>query len=181
MNRTQRRLARQTPRLSLSPSPCDRPLQRIVFDTNVLLSLYVFADSRFLPLRTQIEQRRWQALTDVDCLAEFRRVLSYPQFKLDAERQDRACADYLLHAEILSSMATAQHPLPRCQDRDDQKFLELARNGDADALITADRALLRLARHERLRNEFCIITPTAALQRQEVAAACAEDGDRRIA
>lgn len=171
MKRTQRRLARPQPLALSPPIPFDRPLQRIVFDTNVLLSLYVFADSRFLPLRTQIEQRRWQALTDVDCLAEFRRVLSYPQFKLDAGRQDRAYADYLLHVELLDSMVAAQHPLPRCQDRDDQKFLELARNGEADALITADRALLRLARHERLRNKFFIITPTAALQRQEIAAA----------
>ena len=179
MSRPRRRLALQAPKLPLSPPRLDRPLQRIVFDTNVLLSLYVFADSRFLPLRTHVEQGRWQALTDADCLAEFRRVLGYPQFKLDAERQDRAYADYLLHAEVVGSIAAARHPLPRCQDRDDQKFLELARNGNADALVTADRALLRLARHERLRNEFCIITPTAALQ--EAVAPGAGDMDRRIA
>jgi hypothetical protein len=32
--------------------------RRVVFDTNVLVSLYVFADSRFAPLRS--EDRKWR-------------------------------------------------------------------------------------------------------------------------
>ena len=53
--------------------------------------------------------------------------------------------------------------LPRCKDRDDQKFLELARDAGADWLVTADKALLRLARGGRLRGLFRILTPEAAL------------------
>jgi hypothetical protein len=56
--------------------------RRVVFDTNVLVSLYVFADSRFAPLRSKIESGAWLALTNDACFGEFRRVLAYPMFKL---------------------------------------------------------------------------------------------------
>jgi hypothetical protein len=36
----------------------------VVFDTNVLVSLYVFADSRFAPLRARIESGEWLAITN---------------------------------------------------------------------------------------------------------------------
>ena len=35
--------------------------------------------------------------------------------------------------------------LPRCRDRDDRKFLELASRGNAEVLVTGDAALLDLA------------------------------------
>ena len=47
---------------------------RVLFDTNVLLSLWVFADSRFAPLRACIDCGEWLALTDEHCLAEFKRA-----------------------------------------------------------------------------------------------------------
>jgi predicted nucleic acid-binding protein len=37
---------------------------RVVLDTNVLLSLFVFADSRYAPLRERLESGEWLALTD---------------------------------------------------------------------------------------------------------------------
>jgi uncharacterized protein len=53
--------------------------------------------------------------------------------------------------------------LPRCKDKDDQKFLELARDGGAHWLVTADKLLLRLRRGRRLENLFGILTPDEAL------------------
>jgi putative PIN family toxin of toxin-antitoxin system len=137
---------------------------RVVFDTNVLVSLYVFADSRFAPLRARTESGEWTALTNEACFGEFRRVLGYPLFALTGERQQAALAAYEAH--VTHHAAPAQHEpvaLPRCKDRDDQKFLELARDGGADWLVTADKALLRLARRDRLRGLFRILTPEAAL------------------
>jgi putative PIN family toxin of toxin-antitoxin system len=136
----------------------------VVFDTNVLVSLYVFADSRFAALRARIESGEWQALTNDSCFGEFRRVLGYPLFALTEDRQQAALAAYQAtathHAATMLSEAVA---LPRCKDRDDQKFLELARDAGADWLVTADKALLRLARRDRLRGLFRILTPEAAL------------------
>jgi putative PIN family toxin of toxin-antitoxin system len=140
------------------------PALRVVFDTNVLISLYVFADSRFAPMRAQIESGAWLALTNEACFGEFRRVLGYPLFALTNERQQAALAAYEAH--VTHHAAPAQPELvalPRCKDRDDQKFLELARDAGADWLVTADKALLRLARRDRLRGLFRILTPEAAL------------------
>lgn len=140
------------------------PALRVVFDTNVLLSLYVFADSRFAPLRARVESGEWLALTGAACLAEFRRVLGYPVFALDPSRQEAAYGAYLARAAFAApGSGRARAPLPRCADRDDQKFLELARDADADWLVTGDKALLRLARRDRLRGLFRILTPDAAL------------------
>jgi putative PIN family toxin of toxin-antitoxin system len=137
---------------------------RVVLDTNVLVSLYVFADSRFAPLRTRIESGEWQAVTNDACFSEFRRVLGYPMFALTEGQQAAALAAYaasaMHHRDPAPAVAAA---LPRCKDRDDQKFLELARDSKASWLVTADKALLRLARRERLRDLFRILTPEAAL------------------
>ncbi len=139
---------------------------RIVFDTNVLLSLFVFADSRFAPLRDEVESGRWQALASPACLAEFRRVLGYPLFALSEDRQAAAYAAYTRLISVIDG--APQQPmqaasLPKCRDKDDQKFLELARDGLAHYLITADKALLRLRRGQRLARLFRILTPEEAL------------------
>lgn len=136
---------------------------RVVLDTNVLVSLFVFADSRFAPLRGRLEAGEWRALTDDACLGEFRRVLGYPQFGLDAAAQEGAFAAYDRLAERLTERPAERAPLPRCKDGDDQKFLELARDGGAQWLVTSDKALLKLARRQRLAGRFRILTPEAAL------------------
>lgn len=139
--------------------------RRVVFDTNVLVSLYVFADSRFAPLRGKVDSGEWLALTAQPCRDEFRRVLAYPMFRLPPERQLQLLAAYDQRAVRIDGgqPGIATVGLPRCADRDDQKFLELARDGRADWLVTADKALLKLARRDRLRGLFRILTPEAAL------------------
>lgn len=136
---------------------------RVALDTNVLLSLFVFVDSRFAPLRSEIEAGRWQALSSAPCLAEFRRVLGYPQFALPAERQTAAYTAYLELVRLIDAVPQEAVALPRCRDRDDQKFLELARDGGAHWLVTADKDLLRLRRGRRLEHLFRILTPDEAL------------------
>ena len=136
---------------------------RVVFDTNVLLSLWVFADSRFAPLRALVDSGKWMALRDQPCLAEFKRVLGYPEFRLDESRQAAIFDDYTGIAQQIMDLPPFRVPLPRCSDADDQKFLELARDGRAHWLVTADRALLKLARRKELTGMFRIVAPNAAL------------------
>lgn len=138
---------------------------RVVLDTNVLVAIFVFSDSRFTPLWGEVEARRWVALTNAPCLAEFRRVLAYPLFSLAADAQAAAYAAYCARAEIIGAVAQCPIALPRCKDGDDQKFLELARDGGARWLVTADKLLLRLRRGRQLGSLFQIITPDEALQR----------------
>ncbi len=139
---------------------------RVVFDTNVLLSLFVFKDSRFAPLRGEVVTGRWQALTSPSCLAEYRRVLGYPLFDLSSEHQEAAYAAYLELAQQVDGVSRPEITLPKCRDKDDQMFLELARDGQADWLVTADKALLKLRRGRRLDGLFRILTPDEALVQQ---------------
>jgi predicted nucleic acid-binding protein len=59
--------------------------------------------------------------------------------------------------------------LPVCTDKDDQKFLEVARDGAADILITKDKALLKLARKTANAGMFRIMVPEAWLKLEAAA------------
>lgn len=137
-------------------------VRRMVLDTNVLLSLWVFADSRYLPIRAAIECGAWLALTDAACLAEFERVLSYPEFKLAAPALQSILAAYANIAHVIAPVAWMR--LPQCSDPDDQKFLELACGGAAQALVTNDKALLKMARHKAIRDKLRIVSPQRFLE-----------------
>ena len=159
-----------------------RRLQRIVFDTNVLLSLWVFdkspGGSKLAPLRVMVESGALLALSRVDCLAEFERVLGYPEFKLAPAMQRAILDEYsavltMTHvAAVAPSDAEPDLALPKCSDRDDQKFLELARDCAAQALVTSDKALLKLARRKQLAGRFRIMRPEQLLAELSLETAC---------
>lgn len=144
--------------ISIANAPRSGTPRRVVFDTNAILSLWAFTDSRFAPLRAEVDAGRWIALTRPDCLAELKRVLTYPQFKFDQARQAAAYAAYEAQA-ICWDGESLDAELPRCKDRDDQKFLELARDAGAHWLVTSDKLVLRCARREKLRGMFQIVKP----------------------
>ena len=131
---------------------------RLVLDTNVVMDLVVFRDPGAGPLRQAIESGRIALLTSTECLAEFRRVLAYPEFKRDAAAQASAYAWYASRAEAITPDPPPPF-LPRCRDADDQKFLELAWATGVVHLVTKDRALLELARRVATLGRFTLITP----------------------
>ncbi|HZI16760.1 MAG TPA: PIN domain-containing protein, partial [Myxococcus sp.] len=55
--------------------------------------------------------------------------------------------------------------LPRCRDRDDQKFLLLAARAKAAWLVSKDKRVLSLADRHGL--PFLILTPKQAVQRAQ--------------
>lgn len=131
------------------------PSQRVVLDSNVLVSALIFRDSRHLPLRDAWQRGALQLLLSVATWRELRRVLGYPQFALDDDGISAALAQLGPHIEWVNVDEMAVAALPRCSDRDDQKFLEVAHCGAAVALLTYDRALLKLRR----RLAFPVVTP----------------------
>jgi hypothetical protein len=66
--------------------------------------------------------------------------------------------------------------LPVCTDRDDQKFLEIARDADAQILVTKDKALLKLARKTAQAGMFRIMLPEAWVKRRMSALAAQQHG-----
>lgn len=129
-----------------------------MLDTNVCLDLFVFNDPRWAALLAAMQSGAVQAITREDCRMEYLVVLNYPHLPLD--EASRAIAISRFDALItVVAPAVSGVRLPVCSDRDDQKFLELARDANADILITKDKALLKLARKTVKAGMFQIMVP----------------------
>ena len=145
------------PVADMSSSVQDIP--RVVLDTNACLDLFVFASPRSARLRELIESGALLCVTREDCREEWRRVLRYPELKLDEARCVALEVIYDGFAIMLPDDRAAPTKLPRCRDPDDQKFLELARDAGAVALVTRDAELLVLARRVARAGLFRIVEP----------------------
>jgi putative PIN family toxin of toxin-antitoxin system len=141
---------------------------RLVIDTNVLLDLFVFHDQRWNGLLDALQSGAVQGVTREDCRQEWLHVLHYPHLPLDETKREAAAAEFDRLIGI-SDAGASTAPLPVCSDRDDQKFLELARDAEAAVLVTKDKALLKLARRTARAGMFRIMTPQAWLQEQPTA------------
>jgi putative PIN family toxin of toxin-antitoxin system len=141
----------------------------IVLDTNVCLDLFVFHDPRWAPLLRALESGAVQAVTRADCREEYRLVLHYPHLPLDDARRPAAAARFDALIRVVAPHSRALR-LPVCSDRDDQKFLEIARDAGAAILISKDKALLKLARRTARENLFRIMAPEAWVKLEAAAA-----------
>jgi len=133
----------------------------VVLDTNVVLDLLHFDDAVALPLRHALETGRVRCVSTEATQAEWRRVLTYPEFGLDAAQQAALCARYQA-LSVRVNAAGAVAGLPTCSDPDDQKFIELAAASAAQGLVSKDRAVLKLRR--RCAPHFRIMTPLEAVR-----------------
>jgi len=130
---------------------------RIVLDTNVVLDLFHWANVDAVPIMAALEAGRIECLADQRTLDELQRVLTYPQLKLTPEMIAERWARYTALVKVVADGEAP--PLPRCKDRDDQKFLELAARAEADILVSKDKALLKLRGRTKL--AFLIVKPAA--------------------
>ena len=133
-------------------------MKHIVLDTNVVLDLFHWANVDAVPIMAALESGRIKCLADERTLDELQRVLTYPQLKLTPEMIAERWARYRALVELIPEGDAP--PLPRCTDRDDQKFLELAARTGADWLVSKDKALLKLRGRTKL--AFQILKPAAA-------------------
>lgn len=133
---------------------------RLVLDTNVWIDWLVFDDPSTAPLKAAHRDGRIYIVVNEACLAELNAVLAYPEFSLDDVQKRNHMAEVdrcsIRHEDRWPGGPTA---LPRCDDPDDQKFLELARDAQAGWLITRDKALLRIRRNKLEAAGFRIGTP----------------------
>ena len=134
-------------------SHASRGALRVVLDSNVWIDILVFDDPHTRPIRAALESGALAALIDARCLAELTYVLDYPQF---VERKVDKSAALAVLGRLAQLVEPARpedaRPLPKCKDRDDQKFLELAHAAQAHWLISKDRAVLKLAK--RIARDF---------------------------
>ena len=131
---------------------------RLVLDTNVVLDLFHWANTDAVPIMAALESGRIACFADERTLDELQRVLTYPQLKMTPDMISERYARYSGLIQLVP--AGEAPPLPRCKDRDDQKFLELAARCGANILVSKDKALLRLRGRTTL--AFRIMKPAAA-------------------
>lgn len=136
---------------------------RVVLDTNAVMALWHFLDPALAGLRRYVETDAVALLSSDACLGELQRVLAYRQFAIAPQRQQALYAAYAARVNCVPEADAAEQAalasLPRCKDRDDQKFISLAWQAQADVLVTRDKLLLKLARKAPLRERLAILTP----------------------
>ncbi len=112
---------------------------KVVFDTNVPVAAFVFPRGRGNQALQRVVEERDQLLVSKPILDELLGVLAR-KFSRDAEELARI-------AVFLGELATVVQPRRRLrvvQDDPDNRVLECAVAGRAEAIVTGDRALLAL-------------------------------------
>ena len=135
-----------------------RAMRRVVFDTNVIVSALLFPKGRLAWLRAHWREGAAVPLVSPATARELSRVLGYSRFRLSEQYRMEAFALYLPYCESLDPVDKC--PV-QCRDPKDQPFLDLARSGNADVLVTGDEHLLTLAGQ----TAFVIEKPEAYLHR----------------
>jgi len=140
---------------------------QVVLDTHVWLDWLVFDGPRHAPMRAWLEgDCRPTLLATEAMLAEFERVIRRSHFALSTEQIVHYARLQRERIRLVDDAPDCRLP---CSDPDDQCFIDLAVAHAADALLSRDKALLRLARHARRRFGVQVLTPeTWMRQRGEV-------------
>lgn len=134
---------------------------RIVLDTNAVLDLLLWHNAELDCVAQALAAGPAQLVCDEACLRELRTVLRYPKFGLDDAQAAALYEAYCMKLELSPLPDSPDTRQPRCRDREDQKFFDLAVRASADLLVTRDRALLRLGRHRLCPPTLRILAPPA--------------------
>lgn len=133
----------------------------VIFDTNVLLDLFVFNDFRSLHLKQQLTEGKFKALATPITLEEFADVIARPLFSLDQTKQEQIYLQWHALVTILEDKTLIKSPW-KCQDLDDQVFLDLAFTVKPCTLISKDNEILRFA-SQAIREQILISSDYTAL------------------
>ena len=128
---------------------------RCVIDTNVWLSFFLYGNSTIRATVALLSTEHYQVMVSSKTLNEFRDVLKRKKFNLPIQIQEEAWDEVQGLSEVISVATT----ITASRDPKDNKFLELAMDGNADFLITGDKDLLNLAERPNPTWKFKIVTP----------------------
>ncbi len=118
-----------------------RDRQRIVVDTNVLVSRLLLAQS--VPAQAvRIARRRGRLLISDATMYELAEVLNRKKFDRYVSLKDRQ--RFLRELARIAEFVPIIERVRECNDPKDDKFLEVALNGNADAIMSGDGDLLAM-------------------------------------
>jgi putative PIN family toxin of toxin-antitoxin system len=119
-------------------------MKSVVFDTNVLLDIFVFHDFRAIHLKEALLNQTLDALASQQTLEELTDVIARPLFSLSQGDQERIVLEWRSLARIIKDEDIVKAPW-ECHDKDDQVFLDLAYLARPCILISKDNEVLKLA------------------------------------
>ncbi len=126
----------------------------VVIDTNVLLSAALSPDGTARKALNKAYQQFKIAQSD-ETYQELKTRIYKPKFDKYISDEDRQ--DFLNVVKKYSHFLEIKSQVNTCRDPDDNKFLELAKDSNAEFLITGDKDLLILKTIPEYQNQ--IITP----------------------
>ncbi|MDX2142413.1 MAG: putative toxin-antitoxin system toxin component, PIN family [Rhodospirillaceae bacterium] len=112
---------------------------KVVFDTNIYVSVFAFPGGRAELALDRAMEKADQVYISLPLLAELNRVLSR-KFEADQEQVLRAL-------QVVDKIAVRVEPkfkVAILQDEPDNRVLECAVAAKADAIVTGDKAMLKL-------------------------------------
>jgi putative PIN family toxin of toxin-antitoxin system len=130
-------------------------MKSVVFDTNVLLDIFVFHDFRAIHLKDALLNQTLDAYASEQTLEELADVISRPLFSLNQSEQKRIVLEWRSLAKMTKDEDIVKAPW-ECNDKDDQVFLDLAFTAKPCVLISKDNEVLKLA--SRAAKEGVVIT-----------------------
>lgn len=130
-------------------------MKPVVLDTNILLDIFVFNDERAANLKQAIVNGSIPVIASQKTLLEFADVISRPLFKLDSAAQVSILTQWQSIAQLHDDSSLPPAPW-KCEDPDDQIFLDLAYQLRPSILISKDNAVLCIA--SRAAQENILIT-----------------------
>jgi len=126
---------------------------RIVIDTNVIVSALMFSNSTAMQAFT-LAYTRGLILMSVEILSELIDVLNRKKFDRYVSRETRE--NFLASLSTETELIETTEAISICRDPKDNKFLELAISGNASYIVTGDKDLLELHPFR----EVLILNPT---------------------
>ena len=136
-----------------------RDLPGLVFDTNTLISGLLLPDSEPAhAVKKGIHEGK--IIVSSDTLNELAEVLSRAKFDRYISHENRK--EYFRYFGRVVEKVEIIRKIKACRDPKDNKFLELAINGQAEVIITGDKDLLILHPYQSIQ----IITPAQYLNKK---------------
>ena len=131
---------------------------RVVFDTNIFISALIFAGGK-------AEEGMMRIIDGVDTLVISHQIIDEVltvlarKFSKDAEALSRVA----VNLTSLGQLVLPAEKLNILDDETDNRILECAISGNAETIVTGDKAMLMLKKHRNIK----IITPSEYLRERE--------------
>lgn len=122
--------------------------KRYVVDTNLLVSAILIRGSLPDQGLKKIESEGGHLVFSEATYLELAEVIMRPKFDRYVSPQQRQ--DSLMKLNLVGDLVEPERRFDHCRDPKDNKFLDVAYEGQVDALITGDKDLLVLETIERI-------------------------------